>query len=120
MATTLTLTINTSVALTALSRNYTGSISITDTASGGILRQTIGTSDEVLIVGDVATNGYFYAKNADVTNYLELGYTSGTYFAKLKAGEACVFRLGSGVTVSAIHAKANTGACVLEYFILPD
>jgi hypothetical protein len=80
--------------------------------------QSIGTSDGTLDIGGIGTLGYLVLKNLDATNYLEIGYTSGTYFAKLKPGESCVFRAGSGLT--AIHAKANTAACLLEYLLLPD
>ena len=81
-------------------------------------RQTIGTSDETLALGDVSSLGFIVAHNCDATNYIELGYTSGTYAIKLKAGEICGFRAGSGM--SAIHAKANTGSCDLEYFLISD
>jgi hypothetical protein len=80
--------------------------------------QAIGTSDETLQLGDVASLGWLVMKNTDATNYVEIGYTSGTYFAKLKAGEFCAFRAGAGLT--AIHAKANTGAINLEYVLFSD
>ncbi len=80
--------------------------------------QSIGTSDETLALGEIATLGWLIAKNLDATNYLQLGHTSGTYSIKLKAGEFCSFRVGSGMT--AIHALANTGACLLQYLLLPD
>lgn len=121
MANTLTLTINagwTNATNRTASRTYSGSI----TTSGAIYDQgiqAIGTSDEsVSIRSDIATLGYIYARNLDSTNYVELGYTSGTYFAKLKAGQACIFPAGSGLTT--LHAKANTASIDLEVFVLPD
>jgi hypothetical protein len=121
MANTLTLTINanwTNGTNRSASRSYGGSI----TTSGAIYDldiQTIGTSDEtVTFVADISALGFIYLRNLDPTNFVEIGYTSGTYFAKLKPGEACSFRAGSGLTV--IPAKADTGAIDLEKFILPN
>lgn len=102
---------------TSLSRSLTDTFDVSGTPAI-INIQSIGTSDETLTVGDVSSLGYIVCKNRDATNYLELGYTSGTYFAKLKAGEICAFRAGSGLTT--IHAKANTAACDLEYFLISD
>lgn len=121
MANTQVLTINnsfTNATNRVISRTYSGTI----TCSGNeymIATQAIGTSDEsVSINSDIATLGFIYVRNLDSTNYVELGYTSGTYFAKLKAGEACVFRAGSGLTT--LHAKANTAPVDIEYFVLSD
>jgi hypothetical protein len=121
MANTQTLTINnsfTNATNRTVSRSFTGSV----TCSGAqyqIATQAIGTSDEsVAINSDISSLGYIYVRNLDGTNYVELGYTSGTYFGKLKAGEACVFRAGAGLTT--LHAKANTATCDIEYFVLPD
>jgi hypothetical protein len=80
--------------------------------------QNIGTSDETLDLGDISTIGFVCLRNMDVTNYVEIGHTSGTYALKLKAGEFCLFRAGAAMT--AIHAKANTAAINLEVQLLPD
>lgn len=121
MANTLTITINagfSNATNRVLSRSFSGSI----TNSGAYWNeniQNIGTSDETVSIGsDISSLGYIYVRNLDATNYVELGYTSGTYFAKLKAGEACIFRAGSGLTT--LHAKANTGAVDIESFVLSD
>jgi hypothetical protein len=99
------------------SQSYTKTVTITgDTPVAAV--QSIGTSDETLGLGEIATLGYMIAKNLDATNYIEIGHTSGTYSIKLKALEFCIFRVGAGMT--AIHAKANTGACLLQYLLLPD
>jgi hypothetical protein len=79
---------------------------------------SVATSDGTLDLGGIGTLGYAVFKNLDVTNYVEIGHTSGTYEIKLKAGEFCCFRIGSGMT--ALHAKANTGACLLQYLLIPD
>ena len=82
------------------------------------LVQSIGTADETLSLGEISTLGYMIAKNLDATNFIEIGHTSGTYSIKLKALEFCIFRVGSGMT--AIHAKADTAACLLQYLLLPN
>lgn len=113
------LTINASCTKSGstLSRNLTDTFNVS-AAAQIINRQNIGTADETLDLGDVASLGYIVLENVDATNYIEIGYTSGTYFARLKAGEICAFRAGSGLT--AIHAKANTAACDLVYFLMSD
>lgn len=84
---------------------------------GGV--QTIGTTEELLAVGDVATKGYARFMNIDATNYVEIGsYVAATFYPliKLKAGETAVCRL-SAVTV---YARANTAAVNLDYMIFSD
>lgn len=80
--------------------------------------QNIGTSIEALSVGDLTTPGFMLAINRDPTNYVELFDSIGsvTPFAKLKAGEPCLVRLGC----TAPAAKANTAAINLEYLIIED
>jgi hypothetical protein len=86
-------------------------------ATGGI--QSIGTTEEILTMGDVTSPGYAYFRNCDKANYVEIGVKpAATFypFAKLKYGEAAIIRLGT----SAPYAKANTGAVSLQYYILAD
>jgi hypothetical protein len=98
-----------------LSKSFSGNVTISgnypieNTAS-------IGTADETLALGDVSTPGWLYAKNLDSTNYITLGADGSSYFAKLKPGEPLLQRWNG----AAIHAKANTAACDLEYLLLPD
>jgi len=74
--------------------------------------QTIGTTEEALVLGDVATDGgAFYARNLDDTNYVEIGLT-GSYVIKLLPGEFCFL---SGVSDKDLYAKANTAAVALAY-----
>lgn len=82
-------------------------------------RQSIGTSEEAIDLGDVATGGYFFAVNRDGTNFVSIrSGTGATNLVKLKAGEACCFRLSGDA--SAPFAIANTGACDLEYWLIED
>lgn len=80
-------------------------------------RQTIGTSEEVLDLGDAGTGGYFVAINRDTTNNIMLRVgTAETDFIMLLPGEPCCFRLDDGeITPYAIAATAN---CELEYVLI--
>lgn len=87
------------------------------TAAGGV--QAIGTTAEAIGVTDVSTCGYAYFRNTDATNFVELGTgTGGSFvaFAKLKAGEAAIVRLGT----NAPTAKADTATINLQYYILAN
>ena len=85
--------------------------------------QSIGTTEEVVqAIADIATEGFVIARNLDTTNYIELGYadvsaTGDARAIKMKAGEPCMFRIG---TDSALYALADTAACRLEYWIFED
>jgi len=97
----------------------TASISVTMTGDAwqtGV--QEIGTSAENIVKGDVSTVGWCYFKNLDSTNYIEIGFddTGFVTFLKLKPGEAAICRLSQDVP----QAKADTGACDLEYAIIED
>jgi len=78
--------------------------------------KSIATTDTTLDLGAVGTPGYLIAKNLDATNYITLGGDGTNYFDKLKAGEFMVKRWNG----AAVHAKANTGACLLQYLLIPD
>lgn len=75
---------------------------------------SIGTTDETLALGDVATNGWLFLWNHDATNYITVGADGSSYPIKLLAGEWALFRFNG----AAIHAKANTAACKLEYMLV--
>lgn len=82
--------------------------------------QNIGTSEEAMVIGELATLGYCMIRNMDSTNYVEIRSGTGTAnFMKLKAGESAgPFRFGSGAT--APYAIANTAAVDIEYLIIED
>lgn len=79
--------------------------------------QLIGTSEEALGLGELASLGVIWAYNTDPTNYLEIRSATGSSndIVKLLAGEQWAWRWGSDVT--APYAIANTSACYLEYMI---
>ena len=71
---------------------------------------SIGTSEEVVTITDISSLGWCYMKNIDPTNYVTYGPTVSSAmapFGRLKAGEACVFRLEPGIT---LRMQANTAA----------
>ncbi len=79
--------------------------------------QSVGTSEEQLAQGaDLGTPGYIFLKNLDATNYVEIGSTTGVYDIKIKAGEIALYRHNSAT----IYAKANSAACLVEYFLIED
>ena len=90
--------------------------------AGGI--QSIGTSEENLVSGDIVTNGMLFLMNLDATNYVQWGMSdSGTMksVGKLKGGataaSCALLYVDAGVTV---RLKANTAACNVYYKWLND
>lgn len=76
--------------------------------------QTVGTSEEALLVGDVAAAGYGWFKNLDATNFVSLRPGTGTANCiKLMPGEVALFRASV-----ALWAIADTAPVQLEYFII--
>lgn len=76
----------------------------------------VGTSDESLALGDIATIGWLYMRNLDATNFITFGADGTLYNGKMKPGEPCLMRWNG----AAIHVKANTAPCNMEYVIIPD
>lgn len=72
--------------------------------------QAVGTSEEAILMGDVAAGGYCLIQNMDTTNFVSIRQATGAAnFIKLLAGEWCVFRLSPDA--SAPFIIADTGAC---------
>lgn len=82
--------------------------------------QAIGTSEEILNLGDVTTPGYLMIKNLDSTNFLQYNVdaTPTQYTGKLLAGEFALLRLGD--TASALYLKADTSSCNVQYWLLSN
>lgn len=79
--------------------------------------QTIGTSEEALVLGDVGTLGLMVVTNLDATNFVSIRpATGGTNTIKIKAGETQMFRLAT----AAPFAIADTGAVEIEVLLLED
>jgi hypothetical protein len=81
-------------------------------------KQSIGTTEEAIDLGEVTSLGWSLFINRDSTNYLELRSATGAGndIIKIPAGKFAMFHWGSDVT--APFAIANTGACQLEYIIV--
>ena len=93
---------------------------ITVTVSGNQIMdnvQSVGTSEEAILLGDVGTGGYWFVQNMDGTNFVELrSGTGATDFIRLNAGEWAIFRTSSDA--SAPYAIADTGACNVRFLRL--
>lgn len=78
--------------------------------------QSIGTTQEAILLGDVASPGYAIFENLDPTNYVTIRPASGAAdMIRLNPGEvAGPFRLAA----SAPFAIANTAAIRLRYLII--
>ena len=75
--------------------------------------QAVGTSEEAILLGDVAAGGYCFFMNMDTTNFVELrSGTGATDFIRLLAGEWCIFRLSPDAT--APFAIADTASVNLR------
>jgi hypothetical protein len=116
------LTINAGLTFTkapAASQNVAVSPTTFDVTGSKFTRgvQEIGTSPEVIGLDDIGTPGWFYIKNLDDTNYVEiLDATDGAACLKLKPGEFAIGRFGS----AAPAANADTAACDIEKLIIED
>lgn len=120
MASELSLTVSatfTKSPLVALTMNP-GQLSVTVSGDNYVRNvQSVGTTVEALLLGDVATPGYVLMHNCDTTNYIDVrANNTDVPVVKLKAGEYALFRLAA----TAPFVKADTGACKLEYFLIPD
>lgn len=85
--------------------------------------QSVGTTEEALLLGDVSSRGVCLLINLDSTNYIEVKTgTSGTIFAKLwprgtsNGINFCFLHLGSGA--QSPFVIANTAACRMAIFLL--
>lgn len=76
----------------------------------------VGTSEAIVPLGGVTSQGWAFFYNSDATNYIQLYMGSGgTPFLRLKPGWPAFVPLDPGAV---LYAKANTGACDMEYCIL--
>lgn len=78
------------------------------------IAQNVGTSEETLDFGDIASPGWYLIKNLDPTNYVQIGPATTVYQDKLLPGTFTMGYLSS----STLYAKANTAACNVLIFVL--
>lgn len=69
---------------------------------------SIGTTEESISFTDITTNGWVKLENLDGTNYVQVGFSTGVYGIRMKAGFPAFFYLEPGAT---IYLKANTAVC---------
>ena len=75
--------------------------------------QSVGITEEAILMGDVAAGGYCFFHNQDATNFVELrSGTGATDFIRLLAGEWAIFRMSADA--SAPYAIADTAAVNLR------
>jgi len=118
MAGTINHSVGVNVTNGDINSQFQKTVSVTQTGQGHAAGcQTIGTTQEVLVVTDITTSGIASFQNIDATNFVQLGvYVSATFYplVRLLAGEVATFRLDTGAT---IYAQADTAACLLVYQI---
>jgi hypothetical protein len=85
-------------------------------ASNQIIHEVanIPTTDTALNLGAVGTIGYVLFQNIDGSNFISIGSDGTNYPIKLLAGESALMRWNA----AAIHCKADTAACNLQYRIV--
>jgi len=79
---------------------------------GGV--QTVGLTEEALVKNDIGTIGYLGVRNNDPDNFVEFGSTTAEYSFKLYPGEGAVMPWKH----TNCYAKADTGACAVEYLLI--
>ncbi len=76
----------------------------------------IGTSEETYTIPtDITAPGYLFIRNADATNYVQVGFATTVYHIRLKAGQVALLPVEPGETD--IFLKANTAACDVELYL---
>lgn len=78
---------------------------------------TIGTTEEQVgpNFGDIGTEGLCIIQNLDSTNYVQVGYSTGVYGQRLRAGGMeSAFFLEPGAS---LFLKANTAACDVRIIV---
>lgn len=113
--------INLSFAVTVLANGVAAGAShaqLADHAGVALLKnvQNIGTSAELLVVGDVSPVKKVYVRNMDTANYVEIALDSGmtNKLAKLEAGDCMWLPVSTGT----LYLRANTAAVNVETLVL--
>ena len=98
-----------------ISRTYSKTLDVSGSEyiSGTASAATGGTS---LPLGSVGTIGWVSILNTDATNFVTLGADGTNYPIKCNPGEPMLVRWNG----SAVHVKADTLACIVEFAIIED
>ncbi len=78
-----------------------------------LARVTVATTSGEVSKANASKIRYFYAKNLDETNHIDLQTAAGVVYATLQPGEFCW--MPQAVSAAGVHAIADTAPCVLEY-----
>lgn len=82
------------------------------TVGGGGPGTTAVTTSEVTV--DMTGYGFVWIQNLDATNYVQVGYSTGVYGQRLRAGgPPAMLELDPGTT---LYLKANTATCRVDIF----
>ena len=72
----------------------------------------IGTSEETLSFGDIATKGEVVLYNRDATNYVSWGFTTGQLKGKLNPGKFAFLTMDNS---GDLIVQANNAACKVKF-----
>lgn len=104
-------TVNETMAVSGVTLNVTGTKFVRAVQSIQI------TTAEALVIGEIGTAGWLFVQNTDATNFVTIrNGLNGADVVKLKAGEACLFRLAT----NAPYMLADTAAVVVHYMVVED
>ena len=109
---TLTLT-STDATSDALSLTVTDTLTITNPATNMARAAVLHSAPTVLLAASAqATDTYFYIKNLDNTNFVQVKSDAAAIFSRLRAGEFLFLNVKEAV---GIEVQADTATCQVEY-----
>lgn len=98
---------------------FAGSRGFTVTTTGDAVDYEaiiIGTSEATwTLAAGIGNAGFMLIKNTDATNYVQVGFATGVYVLRIKAGQSALLPLEPAT--AAIFLKADTAACVVEILV---
>ena len=111
---------NSTVGITKQEVSVSKLVSITGSAySGNVFSVPTTAGGTAIPISNLANVRWLYVRNLDTTNFVEImTATSGTKFAKLKAGEVLLIPLSANITAPA--AIADTAAVKVQYLALEN
>lgn len=117
---TISISANLRALIGAFDEKFTsGNLDITPAADAAVRNEhSVGTTPELLVVGDIGTIGYCVFKNLDQTDTITLSLDApgAAPFATLKPGEFALVRLSNKLT----YAKASANTPKLAYILCSD
>jgi len=109
---TLTLT-STDATSDALSLAVTDSLTIGNPSINTARASVLHTGPTVLLAAaDQTTDTYFYIKNMDGANFVQVKSDAAAIFSRLRAGEFLFVNVKEAV---GIEVQADTATCIVEY-----